>query len=106
MDTVLDGSNVRKRNLTGWRKNLLSERTLRGVVSVIVFLVLWEIGSESKHWFGFGIPWVSAVPAPSDVVREWAGLLGDRGYWESWYLSFGRVFAGFAIAMLIGIPFG
>lgn len=104
MDAVLTHSSVRR--LTGLRKNLFSERTLRGAVAIIVFLVLWESGSESKHWFGFGVPWVSAVPAPSDVVREWAGLLGDRGYWESWYLSFGRVFAGFTVAMLIGIPFG
>ena len=28
------------------------------------------------------------------------------GYWESWYMSSGRVFAGFIMAQIIGIPFG
>ena len=33
-------------------------------------------------------------------------MLGQPGYWQSWYMSFLRVLGGFVAAMLIGIPFG
>jgi len=96
----------------------------RGVASIAVFLVLWEIGSRSKQWMapemfaplkallgslGFKkdyLPWVGAVPAPSDVLKAWMEVLGSAGYWQSWYMSFFRVMGGFFSAMLIGIPFG
>lgn len=96
----------------------------RGFVSIAVFLVLWELGSLSKFWIkwdafewlrnvisAFGLkplylPWIGAVPAPTEVLQAWAGVIGDPGYWQSWYMSFFRVMAGFIAAMLIGIPFG
>ena len=92
--------------ITGFKKTLFSRATLRAVISLVVFLVLWEIGSRSKQWLGFALPWVGQVPAPTAVFRVWVGLLGDLGYWQSWYLSLLRVLAGFFAAMLIGIPLG
>lgn len=83
-----------------------SPAAVRAVVSVATFIVLWELGAKSKPWFGFQTPWVGAVPAPSDVVKVWAGLIADRGYWQSWYLSSVRVMGGFVAAMIVGIPFG
>ena len=96
----------------------------RGVASIVVFLILWEIGSRSKTWItadmlsgfrellgvlGFKktyLPWIGAIPAPSEVVIAWGGVITDAGYWHSWYMSSSRVAAGFIAAMLIGIPFG
>ena len=96
----------------------------RGLVSIILFLILWEIGSRSKQWLGADIfspvrdaigalgfkqtylPWVGAIPAPTEVLRAWMGVITDAGYWHSWYKSSFRVAAGFIAAMLIGIPFG
>lgn len=96
----------------------------RGVISIIIFLLLWEIGSRSKSWLGADIftplrelqgalgfkktylPWIGAIPAPTEVLHAWASVIVDPGYWESWYKSSFRVFAGFTAAMLIGIPFG
>jgi NitT/TauT family transport system permease protein len=96
----------------------------RGVFSIVVFLILWEIGSRSKHWLGADIfspvrealgtmgfkktylPWIGAVPAPTEVLHAWAGVITDAGYWQSWYKSSLRVLAGFTTAMLVGIPFG
>ena len=96
----------------------------RGLASIAVFLVLWEIGSRSKTWLGADIftplrelqgalgfkktylPWVGAVPAPTEVLQAWASVIVDPGYWQSWYKSSFRVAAGFIAAMLIGIPFG
>jgi len=96
----------------------------RGVFSIVVFLVLWEIGSRSKHWLGADIfapvrealgmmgfkktylPWIGAVPAPTEVLHAWAGVITNASYWQSWYKSSLRVLAGFSAAMLVGIPFG
>jgi len=96
----------------------------KGVFSILVFLLLWEIGSRSKQWIvldlfsplrdllgslGFKttyLPWVGAIPAPSAVIAAWKDVIFDVGYWHSWYMSGARVFAGFFAAMLIGIPFG
>ena len=88
------------------KKKLLSKASLRAAISLVVFVVLWEVGARSKQWLGFSLPWIGQVPAPSAVLKVWAGLLTDVGYWQSWYLSLFRVLAGFLAAMLLGIPFG
>jgi NitT/TauT family transport system permease protein len=97
---------------------------LRGATSIVILLLLWELGARSKHWmagdlfaplrfvlgaFGFKttyLPCVGATPPPSGVLRSWLGVLGDGGYWQSWAKSFLRVSGGFAAAMVVGIPFG
>jgi NitT/TauT family transport system permease protein len=96
----------------------------KGVFSIVVFLILWEIGARSKTWItadvfsgfrevlgsmGFNknyLPWVGATPAPSEVVVAWGKVIFDPGYWHSWLMSGMRVGGGFLAAMLIGIPFG
>ena len=78
----------------------------RGIISIVVFTVLWELGSKSGDWFGYRLPWIGLVPAPSGVFESWFGLLGDVGYWQSWLMSFQRVLTGFIAAMIIGIPLG
>lgn len=93
------------------RMNMIGERLcapamLRAIVAVAAFLILWETASRSPEWFRIAVPWVGSVPAPSSVVMAWWRLLGDAGYWQSWYLSTLRVLAGFGAAMLVGIPFG
>lgn len=88
------------------KKKLLSKAGLRAVISIIVFLVLWEIGARSKQWLGVSLPWIGKIPAPTAVLDVWAGLVGNSSYWQSWYLSLVRVLAGFLAAMVIGIPLG
>lgn len=90
----------------GLSQSLFNRANLRAVIAIFVFLVLWETGSRSKEWFGFVVPWVGHVPAPTAVLVAWYGLLGDPGYWQSWYMSTFRVLAGFFAAMVIGIPLG
>jgi NitT/TauT family transport system permease protein len=97
---------------------------LRGLVSVTVLLVVWELGARSKHWMagepfaplrallgflGFRpsyLPCLGAAPAPSGVLRVWWAILGQASYWQSWGKSFLRVLGGFSAAMVVGIPFG
>jgi NitT/TauT family transport system permease protein len=78
----------------------------RGVIALIGAVIFWEVCSQSKAWFGVEIPWIGKVPPPTEVIAAWEKIIYYTGYWESWYLSTGRVFAGFIIAMIIGIPFG
>jgi len=87
-------------------KALRNKSLWRGVVALIGFVVFWEVCSQAKTWFGFEVPWIGKVPPPTEVVEAWSEIIFYSGYWESWYLSTFRVFAGFIIAQIIGIPFG
>src|SRR5262249_14356451 len=80
--------------------------TRRGLVAIVVFVVVWELGARAKQWFGVELPWIGRVPPPSAVLRVWAGLLVDPGYWPRWGASLARVPCGCAAAMAIGIPLG
>ncbi len=85
---------------------LFSRSALRGIIAIVIFIVFWEIGARSEAWFGYRFPFVGLVPPPTDVFVSWSGLVGDPSYWQSWYMSFLRVFGGFLAAMIIGIPLG
>jgi NitT/TauT family transport system permease protein len=85
---------------------LSNKKVWRGVVSIFGFIVFWEICSRSEQWFGVAIPWIGQVPPPTDVVAVWLTVIPKIGYWQSWYMSFMRVFEGFIAAQIIGIPFG
>jgi NitT/TauT family transport system permease protein len=69
------------------RKQLFNRASRRAIVSIIVFVLLWEVGSRSKEWLGHALPWVGMVPAPSAVLKAWAGLLADPGYWQATRIS-------------------
>lgn len=88
------------------RKKLFSRASVRAIIALAVFVLLWELGSRSKQWLGVSLPWIGKVPSPSSVLSVWGTLLGDAGYWHSWYLSLLRVLSGFIAAMVIGIPLG
>ncbi len=95
-----------RNHLSDLKKQLFGQSTARALFSIIVFVLIWELGSKSKDWFGFVTPWLGHVPAPTDVIKVWIGLLTDSSYWQSWVMSFLRVLAGFVTAMVLGIPFG
>jgi NitT/TauT family transport system permease protein len=91
------------RGIIGWTP----DRSMRrAVISLVLFLIVWQIGSTSRIWLGMPLPVIGAVPSPDSVVRAWAQLLSDPGYWQSWMWSVLRVSLGFAAAALVGIPFG
>jgi NitT/TauT family transport system permease protein len=92
-----------------WSKigRIFGNKTLwRGVVALIGFILFWEVCSRFKLWFGIEIPWIGKVPPPTEVMAAWVEVIPLPGYWESWYLSTARVFAGFIAAQILGIPFG
>ena len=91
---------------TRMQKFVQSKKLWRGIVAIIAALVLWEIGSRWGDWFGYTLPFIGLVPAPTAVLEAWVKVIPQPGYWESWYLSFRRVLEGFLAAQLVGIPFG
>jgi NitT/TauT family transport system permease protein len=91
---------------TRMQKFVQNKKLWRGVVAIFTAIVLWEIGSSWSEWFGYTLPFIGLVPPPSAVLEAWVKVIPQPGYWESWYLSFKRVLAGFLVAQLIGIPFG
>ena len=81
-------------------QSIFRHHLVRAAISLVVFLVLWELGARFK------LPWVGQVPPPTVVLNAWLPLLQDPGYWYSWVQSSRRVLSGFVAAMIIGIPFG
>jgi NitT/TauT family transport system permease protein len=78
----------------------------RGILAVVVFAAIWEVGARFDDWFGVLLPVFGLLPAPSEVAVAFVDVLPKPGYWGSWYESFKRVMSGFLLAQLIGIPFG
>lgn len=93
-------SNVPGVNLKKLRRAVFSKTTYRGIIAIIVAALFWEMASRLK------LPVIGAIPAPSLVLKSLWGLLGDTYYWESWLVSFKRVFIGFIVAQIVGIPLG
>jgi NitT/TauT family transport system permease protein len=95
-----------KNKKAGKLKSILSDLTVRrGILALVIFLILWEVGFRFHGWFGVMVPFIGKIDAPSLVVMRWSEVVLKPGYWESWYLSFGRVFFGFLVAQVVGIPF-
>lgn len=88
----------------GW--HALPSAPRRAFLSLTGVLIVWELIARCPQWFGFAVPYLGVLPAPSAVIAEWLTLLGESAYWHAWYLSFTRVFAGFTAALLLAIPLG
>ena len=74
---------------------------IRGFVALIVFFIFWQLASVSE------IPGVKLIPSPIEVISHFAAnYLTSGEYWTNWLSSFVRVFNGFIIAQIIGIPLG
>ena len=73
----------------------------RGAVSVIAFFVLWHL-AVVLEFSGF-----AELPTPVQTVQAFfAEYIANAKYWASWVVSFERVFYGFIIAQIMGIPLG
>jgi sulfonate transport system permease protein len=72
----------------------------RGLAGVLAALLIWELGAQ------LDLPLLAPLPPPTEVAADLVEVAGTGGYWNSWLLSFERVFWGFVIALVLGIPFG
>ena len=82
------------------KKKIFSRAAFRGIFSIFIFTVLWEIGSR------LNAPIVGNVPPPSAVLGSLGKQLVSFYYWISWRDSFVRILSGFLIAQVLGIPMG
>src|SRR5208283_3851997 len=67
---------------------------------IIIAVIFWEGCSR------LNAPVIGMIPAPSLVFSSLREFLRDPYYWESWVVSFKRVFMGFIVAQIVGIPLG
>jgi len=83
------------------RQHFITIGHLRGTISIICLFILWHLGSTSD------LSGVKEIPTPMDVAETfWKGYLLSLKYWSNWSASFERVFYGFILAQIIGIPTG
>lgn len=78
----------------------------RGATGIALFAVAWELATRLHRWTGISVPVVGQLPPPSAVVVDFMKLAASGGYWNSWSLSFQRVLAGFAVALIVGGTLG
>jgi NitT/TauT family transport system permease protein len=97
---------VVRRRRSAMRRFAENKEFWRGILALVVFMGLWELGARSKPLFGVTLPYIGLLPPPSEVAVAWLNVLPKLGYWQSWIASFQRVLAGFLAAMVVGIPFG
>ena len=89
-------SDSRPSRLSRWR-----HLKWRGAVSVIAFFILWHL-AVIMEFAGF-----AELPTPVQTLSTFVlEYITDIEYWNSWLVSFERVFYGFIIAQLMGIPLG
>jgi NitT/TauT family transport system permease protein len=88
------------------QKLFYNTTTRRGIGAIIIFVILWHIGSQLDEWTGYDLLGIGLVPPPGHVFAAFLEVIPLHGYWMSWVASFSRVITGFLVAMIIGIPFG
>jgi NitT/TauT family transport system permease protein len=98
------GTVVRRQPLAGRvRKALFNVHTLRGALGIVAVLVIWQLAQP------LGIPIIKRIPPLSDVVARFFqdnGLFWRAKYWNGWTVSLFRIFSGFLLALIIGVPQG
>jgi len=82
------------------RKKYLNISLFRGIMTIVIFTVVWEISTY------LGIPVIGTVPAPSSVIKSLIVQLQLSYYWHSWWDSMVRISSGFVVAQIIGVPLG
>ena len=100
--TSLEATISRSKPKRVWRRigSYLTLELLLGIVSIGTMATLWEFARP------LGIPVLSKLPPPSEIVKTSEQLLTSQLYWDGWLLSIQRITLGFLLAQLIGVPIG
>lgn len=83
-----------------FEKTFLSLTVLRGLLSIGLLILAWELGSRLK------IPALAALPPPSAVIHIVGASITEMKFWDHLLASLTRVMTGFVAAQLVGIPLG
>ena len=58
-------------NITKLKDKILSRAFFRGVIAISIFLIIWEVGARFESWYGYRVPWIGLIPAPTAVFESW-----------------------------------
>ena len=67
-----------------------------GLLALLVGI--WQIASLGAPAF--------VLPGPARVYAAWSSLVATPSFWNDFGITFWRVFMGFAIAAVVGVPLG
>lgn len=90
--------------LQAWWSALPARRLALRIGALVLCVVLWQIASSQR--VDLGIVTFRYVPAPTDVAAAAWNLFQSPKLISHVTNSLGRVFAGFGIALLLGVLFG
>ncbi|WP_072803861.1 ABC transporter permease [Rhodococcoides yunnanense] len=79
------------------------------ILSLVVFVGLWQLAASSGIWNETFVPYPSTVwSAFVDFSTTHDGVRGYQGYllWEHLYMTLRRVFAGVIIGIALGVALG
>lgn len=79
---------------------LTEGKTLPGAISIFGFVALWQLAITWE------VPYLSNIPFPMDVWNSLSESVIKSSYWNDWKMSLIRVFVGFGIGQIVGIPLG
>lgn len=82
------------------RNAFINVKMLRGSLSVVVLVILWQLVVTLK------VPYLQYLPYPKEVAVDGVQAIGSMSYWFDWGLSLSRIFTGFLVAQIVGIPLG
>lgn len=85
---------------TGPFRGSVGVRLRRASISVVALVLAWQLVIV------LNVPYLKSLPYPRDVVIAAGGAVMLAGYWNDWALSLIRIFTGFILAQLVGIPLG
>ncbi|MFT4043249.1 MAG: ABC transporter permease [Gordonia sp. (in: high G+C Gram-positive bacteria)] len=91
------------------RLRTLAQQVGLPLLSVVVFLVVWQIVAVSGIWSETFVPRLPTVwRAFIDMSTTHNGVIGYAGYywWEHLYMTLRRVFVGVVIGVAIGVVIG
>ncbi|TQF69323.1 ABC transporter permease [Rhodococcus spelaei] len=84
-------------------------RAVLPLLSVLVFLGLWQLAAASGLWNEIFVPYPATVwRAAVDASTTHDGVRGYQGYllWEHLYMTLRRVAAGVVIGVAVGVALG
>ena len=75
--------------------------TLRKISSILIFFGLWYLVTDVV-W----VPYLSRVPSLMDCLKESISYLPTGKYLTNFVFTVARVYLGFILGAIIGVPFG
>ena len=76
------------------------KRTYISVIFFLVLFIVWEVLAQSGKWSDI------LLPAPSEIGSFYWESLNDGTLIEATYVTLKRLFEGYLVGLLVGVPLG